>query len=152
MPYTFFYVSIIAIIILFFVISYFKPVGLNNIMIGITTIGYTMVYDIIFGDRFKLYYYISPSVSTFYIVLASVFLYPLLNMIYTLYLPGKIKNILIYTGAWIVLMILFEYISLLAHAIVFTGWKPVPWSFITYIVTYIWIVLLFGYLKAKVVE
>ena len=133
MEYIIFYFSIATVFVIFLISIYFKPLRLGNIIIGITSVAYSLVFDLTFGDRLKLYYYINPENSVLYILIAGLFLYPLINIIYTLFLPVKMKSILIYTGVWIILMLIFEYINLQSKTIVFTGWKPIPWSIVTYL-------------------
>jgi len=67
-----------------------------------------------------------------------------------MFLPKKHKNALVYTAGWIVALLLFEYASLLTKTIVFTGWKPFPWSIVTYIVAYAWIYFFYRFLANKI--
>ena len=134
-----FYISVTIVCIFFLVSIYFKPLHMRHIIIGIASIAYSLIFDVIFGAYLKLYFYINSSSSLLYIVLASIFLYALLNIVYTFFLPKKLKGILVYTGIWITAMLIFEMLSLLSKTIVFTGWKPIPWSFLTYIITYVWV-------------
>lgn len=150
MEYTVFYVSIAVIWVIFLILIYFKPIRLSNIIIGITSIAYSLIYEIILGEYLKLYYYINPKNSILYIVISSIFLYAILNIVYTLFLPKKIINILIYTSLWIVMMLLFENATLLSKTIVFTGWKLVPWSITTYLFTYTWVFFFYTYLSKRV--
>ncbi|HAA43571.1 MAG TPA: hypothetical protein DCE02_06180 [Ruminiclostridium sp.] len=76
-------------------------------------------------------------------------LYPALNVIYVLFLPKEIKKAFVYTVFWMATMIIFEYVSLLTKTIVFTGWKPMPWSLITYIGTYLWVYTLYKFMERK---
>ncbi|MCX7921700.1 MAG: hypothetical protein N3B21_06765 [Clostridia bacterium] len=152
MEYTAFFVSIAVVWVLFFISIYLRPLRLSNIIIGVTTVGYSLIFDIILGDTLKLYYYINPQVSTIYIVLSAVILYPLTNIVYTLFLPTGRRAVLAYTALWIAGMLIFEYITLLTRTIVFTGWRPVPWSFVTYVITYIWIYFFYRYLEGKVTK
>lgn len=115
---------------------------MNHLVIGIASIAYSLAYDIFFGSILRLYYYIDPAVSIQYTLIGGIFLYPVLNMIYTLSLPTGLRKLFIYTMAWIALMVGFEYASLAFKTIVFTGWRIFPWSYITYIVTYTWIYFL----------
>lgn len=145
----FLYVSIIAVWILLAISLYFKPLKPNSIIIGIATTAYALVYDITLGHHFGLYYYIDPQGSVSYMVLAGMFLYPVLNIIYTLFLPDKRNDVLIYTGIWIIAMLVFEYASILTKTIVFTGWQPIPWSFVSYIVTYTLVYLFYRNLEKR---
>lgn len=152
MEYGFFYGSIIILWIIFIICMHFKPVTLANIIIGITTIAYSLLYEILLGEYFDLYYYIRENQSILYILLAGIFVYPILNIIYTLFLPKKIKPILIYTGLWIIAMLIFEYLSLLTKTVVFTGWKIFPWSPLTYVLTYLWVYLFYRYLEKRITD
>jgi len=118
-------------------------------IVGIMTVAYSMVYETVLGGYFRLYYYLNPQDSLIYIVLSAILLYPALNIIYTMFLPKKKKAVLGYSVAWIAAMLIFEYFSVKLQTIVFTGWKPVPWSLVTYIVTYLWIYLIYQYLSKK---
>jgi hypothetical protein len=137
-----------AIIILTFLLL-IKKLNLASIIIGFTTIGYSLTNDILFGDRLKLFYYISPDKSTFYMVLSAILLYPMLNIIYLMFLPRNIKPHLLYTSIWIAAMLVFEYASLKTKTIVFTGWQPIPWSIVVYIVTYLWINIYYSILTKR---
>lgn len=150
MEYSFFYGFIAILWLIFSICIYFKPVKLANIIIGITTIAYSILYEMLLGEYFSLYYYIQPEKSILYIILAGVLIYPILNIIYTLFLPKKIKPVLIYTGLWIIVILIFEYATLFTKTIVFTGWIIFPWSIITYIITYLWIYLFYRYLNEKI--
>ncbi|PRX33581.1 hypothetical protein BX659_103108 [Orenia metallireducens] len=152
MEYGFFYGSIIILWIIFIICMRFKPVTLANIIIGITTIAYSLLYEILLGEYFDLYYYIKNNQSILYILLAGIFVYPILNIIYTLFLPKKIKPILIYTGLWIIAMLIFEYLSLLTKTVVFTGWRMFPWSPLTYVLTYLWVYLFYRYLEKRITD
>jgi hypothetical protein len=126
-----------------------RKLRLSNIIIGITTIGYSLTNDILFGDYFKLFYYISPQESTIYMILAAVFIYPLLNILYTMFLPKNRNYGFVYTLGWILGMLIFEYFTVAVNTIVFTGWKPIPWSIVLYIVAYLWIYNFYKYLVNK---
>ncbi len=149
MAYIFFYSSIVVVYVLFFICCIFKKPLLSNIIIGLTTIGYSLINDILLGDQLKLFHYINPEISTLYMVISAALIYPLLNITYTLFLPTKGKKVLIYTSLWIAAMLLFEYLSIIAKTIVFTGWQPVPWSFVLYVVTYVWIYFFYKLLIKK---
>lgn len=149
MAYLFFYISIITIDILFLIIIKIKNFNLAYLTIGFTTIGISLINDIIFGDQLHLYFYIRPGISTLYMVLAAVFLYPILNIIYLIFLPERMKLILYYSAIWILAMLIFEFSSVKAKTIVFTGWKPLPWSIVVYVFTYCWINFYYRALKNK---
>ncbi|MFZ5989823.1 MAG: hypothetical protein ACOYWZ_22230 [Bacillota bacterium] len=152
MEYLFFYFSIAVVLIILIISTYFRPLDFRSFVIGIATIAYTLVYETVLGGYFGLYYYLNPRDSIIYIVLAGVLLYPALNIIYTLFLPRNGKAALGYTAVWIAAMLIFEYLSIVSGTIVFTGWRPVPWSVITYLVTYLWVYFLYKYLSSRRVE
>lgn len=147
MEYIFYYISAGVVLAAFIVSVYLKSLGFSNIVIGITTVGYTLVYEIILGDQMGLYYYLDPKVSTLYMVLSALLVYPLLNIVYTLFLPRKTRDVLAYTAAWIIAMLVFEFASVAAGTIVFTGWRPFPWSIVTYLFTYTWIYFFYRYME-----
>ncbi|MCX7749615.1 MAG: hypothetical protein N2645_22390 [Clostridia bacterium] len=149
MEYTFFYLSLAVVWVAFAVCIRYKPLELRHIIIGITSVGYSLVYDSLFGNQLGLYYYISPKWSTLFMVLSALFLYSVINMLYALFIPKNGKTLITYTTLWILGMLVFEYASVVTGTIVFTGWEPVPWSFITYIATYTWIYLFYRYLSYK---
>ena len=149
MEFKFFYFSIASVILIFAVCIYFKPLRLSHVIIGMASVAYSILFDIILGQQFGLYYYISSQYSILCIVISGVFIYPLLNVIYTLFLPENRKTVFIYTGFWIAAMLLFEYLSLLFKTIVLTGWRVVPWSFVAYGVTYTWIFFFYRYVTAR---
>lgn len=147
MAYIFFYIYLIFIGIVLFICNYYRPLKLRHIIIGITSAAYSVAFDMIFGDWLGLYYYLDLRNSTFYMVLSGIFIYPVLNMLYTLFLPTNRAHFLTYTGMWIVGMIVFEYLSIVQKIIVFTGWKPIPLSLGVYAFTYLWVNLLYNFLK-----
>lgn len=150
MAYTYFYIYLILICVSLFICNYFKPLNIRHIIIGITTIAYSIIFETLFSNRLGLYYYLDIINSTFYIVLSGIFIYPPLNMIYALFLPENRKDIFAYTGIWIAAMLIFEYISIKQGIVVLTGWKSIPWSPLTYIVTYLWIYYFYSYLDKRI--
>jgi hypothetical protein len=152
LKYFLFYGSIIAILLILFAVNRIKKLSINDFLIGLTTAAFSLAFDVTLGGYFKLYYYISTDTSLLYIVLAALFLYPPLNMIYTLFLPRDKNRVMLYTGLWMVAMLVFELISVLTHTIVFTGWKPFPWSILTYIITYFWVISLYRYLNSRCIK
>jgi hypothetical protein len=128
----------------------FKPARISHLIIGIATIAYSLTYDVIFGNQLGLYFYLDRGNSTFYMVLSGTLIYPFLNILYVLFLPDKRKYILPYTGAYIIAMLLFEYLTVIQRIIIMTGWKPIPWSIVTYVFTYLWINLLYRYIEKKI--
>lgn len=149
MQFVFFYLSIAAILIVLGIVSFYKPLDFRCFVIAITTTACSLVYETILGEYYGLYYYINEKDSIIYIVLSGILLYPALNVIYVLFLPKEIKKAFVYTVFWMATMIIFEYVSLLTKTIVFTGWKPMPWSLITYIGTYLWVYTLYKFMERK---
>jgi hypothetical protein len=111
--------------------------------------GYSLLYETVFGELMKLYHYITPEKSLKYIILSALLIYPIIEVIYTLFLPEKPKAALIYTTAWTVFMLAFEVASFYTGTVVLTGWRVIPWSIVTYAVTFGWINLLFRYMKKR---
>ena len=149
MAYLFFYTSTVAALILFLIICTLRELRLENIIIGLTTVGYSLVHDVLLGDHFKLFYYIAPASSTLFMIISAGLLYPFLNMTYTMFLPGRFKHAMIYTACWILAMLMFEHASILTKTVVFTGWVPIPWSLVIYLFTYAWIYLFYRFLLKK---
>ncbi len=134
--YTFFYTIIVVILIILIISLYLHRKQLEAaILTGVIYIGYTMLFDVFFGETLKLYHYINPELSSLYILISAVFLYPPTIIIFLLFLPKKNVNIVLYTVSWIAVLLLFEKISFMTHTVVLTGWKYFPWSPFTYIVT-----------------
>lgn len=149
MEYLFFYSSLIGALIALIIVARYKPLDFRSYIIGVTTIAYSLIFDIVFGSHLGLYYYLNPEDSTIYIVMSAILLYPALNIIYTHFLPREVKSALGYTTVWIVAMLIFEYLSIVLNTIVFTGWRPIPWSLVTYFATYLWVYLLYRYLSSR---
>lgn len=126
-----------------------RPFKVRHLLVWITYSLYSLVYEITFGEVLNLYYYISPEESIVYILLGSLFLYPVKMVLYVLFLPQK--KVLWYTAGWIILVQILELISLYTKTIVLTGWKVVPWSPITYLITYLLVFLADGYFH-KVIQ
>ena len=143
----FFYTSVVITWIVFAICVYFKLLKLENIIIGIASIAFSLIVDITLGDYFGLYYYINPQVSTIYMVGSAIFIYLLINIIYTLFLPESLNRLFVYTAIWIGAMLVFEYLSVYFKTIIFTGWRPFPWSLILYIATFLWINIFFKYIR-----
>lgn len=146
MAITFFYGSIAAVWIVFLLCALKKPMTFKNIMVAIAAMGYSLLFETTFGEYAGLYHYINQSNSLFYIIVSSVLLYPVIEVIYTIFLPGKAYPAIIYTIIWIMLMLAFELLSLYTRTVVLTGWSVIPWSIVTYIFTFCWINLLYRYL------
>lgn len=145
MSYWFFFISLIIIWIIFITVIYFRRPKTGHLAVAILTIIYSLAFDIIFGEQLKLYHYISKQESSLYLLLSGIFLYPLLHIIYLVFLPAK-KQIPVYTMLWIAAMLFFEYLSIKTGTIVLTGWRVFPWSIITYVITYLLIITLNSYL------
>lgn len=149
MQYIFFYASIAAVWVLLLAGSRFRPLRPRHILVGAASACYSFLFDCFFGEYLKLYYYISPGRSFGYILLSALLLYPEIDMLYLLFLPGKIKAVPVYTALWIAALVLFELGSLSAHTVVFTGWRLFPWSILTYIFSFLWLNCLYRYLENK---
>ena len=143
MSYIFFYSSALVIWIVFAIVSRLVPLDIRSLIVGIGTAAYSVIFDTVWGEINGLYYYVSPRESLTYIILAAVLIYPFVNILYTLFLPNNVRSQLYYSLLWIGAMLLFEYISIKTGTIVFTGWRPIPWSIVTYIITYTWIYFLY---------
>lgn len=146
---TFFYASIAIIWIIFFICIAKRPVGFKHLIIAFTAIGYSLLYETALGEYLGLYYYINPQKSLFYIIVSAILIYPVIEVIYTLFLPARLYPAIIYTGAWILLMLAFELLSLYTGTVVLTGWRVIPWSIVTYIFTFGWINLLLRSMKKR---
>ena len=143
----FFYASALVLWLLLAGCARYKTIRPAHILIALVTAAVSLVYDTLLGQHAGLYHYISPQASIYYMVLGGAFVYPPVNVIYTLFLPQDKRSAIMYSILWIGVMLVFEYGSVLAGTIVFTGWNPFPWSPVTYIVTYLWINLLYRYLR-----
>jgi len=131
----FFYGLIVATMAIFVIVSGKKQFNMRHVFLMISYSLYNLVFELIFGEILDMYYYIDKAHSLIYIIIASVFLYPLLAVLYIFFLPGKAKNIW-YTAGSIILMLILELVSLQAGTIVLTGWRVIPWSVVTYIVSF----------------
>lgn len=149
MAYAYFYGYMVLIWVVLLISIRYRQLNSKHVYVGIATIAYSLTYEIILGDWLGLYHYLDKTNSPLYIVLAGILIYPLLNILYVLFLPINTKNLLPYTGAWITVMLLFEYITVIQKIIVMTGWKPIPWSIATYVFTYLWINMLYRYLENR---
>lgn len=149
MAVVFFYGSIAAVWIVFLILAVKKPLTLKHVMVAITAMGYSLLFETSLGEYLGLYYYINPEHSLFYIILSAVLLYPIIEVVYTMFLPDRAYPAILYTTVWIALMLIFELISIYTKTVVFTGWRLIPWSIITYLVTFGWINLLFRNLKER---
>jgi len=148
MKYILFYAIVAVILAAFIAVLIFKRPDLRHYVIVVSSIAYAFAFDVIFGLWAKLYYYLDYSNNALYIALSAIFLYTALNMVYVIFLPKK--KVALYTIVWIAAMLAFEYFTVITEIIVFTGWKPIPWSPLTYIVTYIWIYYFYRYLSRRI--
>lgn len=149
MSVTFFWGSVAAIWAALLLTAARRPLTFKQVVIAITAIGYSLLYEIVFGELMGLYHYITPEKSLTYIILSALLIYPIIEVIYTLFLPEKLKHVLIYTAAWTAFMLVFEVASFYAGTVVLTGWRVIPWSIVTYAVTFGWINMLFRYMKKR---
>ena len=131
-----FFGDLIGIMIL---VNQRHKLSLRHWLIGISSIAYSLIYESFFGEYLNLYHYIDTEHSVLYIIISGILIYPPMNILYTVFLPTVRYRILVYTGGWVVGVLFFEYLSIMTKTVVFTGWQPIPWSIITYIVTCIWI-------------
>ncbi|GEM_PF-374935 len=149
MAYTYFYGYVVLIWVALLISIRFRPMNINHFIIGSVTVAYSLTYETILGNWLGLYHYLDKINTSLYIVLAGIFVYPLLNILYVLFLPKNRKIFLPYTLVWITAMLLFEYITIRQKIIILTGWKPIPWSIATYAFTYLWINLLYMYFEKR---
>lgn len=149
MAHTAFNIIAAFILLLFIIAACFKKITPAAVITDLIYVGYSLVFEIILGDRLGLYYYISPAESTLYMILSVILIYIPINLIYLAFLPEKPGGIVVYTVFWIVGMLLFEYVSLVTDIVVFTGWRILPWSILTYIATYLLLNLLYRYLDRR---
>lgn len=137
----FFYGIIIISWIVFLLVIRERRLKMRYLFLWAAYSLFSLTYEVLFGEILNLYYYISPEKSLLYILLASYFLYPLIAVVYAIYLP-EIKRSLLYTCGWIVFVLLLELGSIYTKTIVLTGWRIIPWSIITYVLTF-WLIKLF---------
>ncbi|MGE5677255.1 MAG: hypothetical protein ACM3ZR_04275 [Pseudomonadota bacterium] len=145
----FFYVSIAAAWAALLALSIKRPPSLRHLLVAIAAIGYSLLFETSLGEYAGLYYYIDKENSLFFIILAAVLLYPVIDVVYTFFLPERAYPAIIYTTAWTACLLVFEFASFYTRTVVLTGWKVFPWSIITYIITFAWINLLFRSLKRR---
>lgn len=131
----FFYGSITVLLAVFFTCVRRKRLGIRHMIIMMGYSLYNLIFELVFGEIFDLYYYMEKACSLVYIIVASVFLYPLIAVLYVLYLPTG-TGIFSYTLYFITGVLLLELIALYTRTIVFTGWKVIPWSVVTYIISF----------------
>jgi len=130
----FFYGSILVIWIVLLIVVGKRTFKVRHLFVWISYSLYSLVYEFFFGSVLKLYHYITPDKSILYTLVGSLFLYPVIMVIYVLFLPSK--KVLWYTAGWIVFVQILELISLWTKTVVLTGWKVIPWSPLTYIITF----------------
>lgn len=145
----FFWSSIAVIWAVLLLAAAKRPLTFKQVVIAIAAIGYSLLYETVLGELMGLYHYIIPEKSLKYIIISALLIYPIIEVIYSLFLPEKPRHALIYTTAWIAFMLAFEAASLYTGTVVLTGWKVIPWSIVTYAITFGWINLLFRYMKKR---
>lgn len=131
----FFCISLVVIIIIFLFVIRKNHLKLKDFNIWLLSIAYSLVYESFFGSYLHLYHYINIHDSLLYIIVSGVIIYPLLNIIYIRFLPAH--NRILYTVVWIIGMQVFELVTIAFKTLVLTGWHIVPYSIITYVVTYL---------------
>lgn len=149
MAHTAFNIIAALTLLILIITACFKRITSAAVVTALVYVGYSLVFEIILGDRAGLYYYINPSESTLYMILSVILIYIPLNLVYFAFLPEKSGSIVIYTIFWIAGMLLFEYVSLAADIVIFTGWRMFPWSVLTYVATYLMLNLLYRYLDRR---
>lgn len=152
MAYAFYFGSTIGIWVIFYLCTKKKPLRLKDIVTGIASVAFSMTFETLFGVYGGLYYYIEPEHALLYLTASSVVLYPLLNMLYVLFLPQKSKPAILYTIFWIAAMLAFEWVSIVTRTIILTGWRIFPYSYLTYIATYAWLFAFYRYLDKRIRE
>lgn len=130
----FFYGSIGVLLVIFLAALGKKQFSMRHFILMMGYSLYNLIFELIFGEILDLYYYIDKEVSLIYIILAAIFLYPLIAVLYILFLPAGKKK-LWYTTCFITGVFILELISLRTGTILLTGWKVIPWSIVTYIVS-----------------
>jgi hypothetical protein len=150
MSYALVFISIAVIWLFLFFIAGRKNIGVPHMITAILSAVFSLSFDSILGEHFGLYHYINSNVSIPYMVISGILIYPPLNLFYLLFLPeGGYGRILPYVTVWIVVMLIYEAVSIATGTVVFTGWRPIPWSIVTYITAYAWMTLLFLYLEKR---
>lgn len=144
----FYYGSIlITWIVLFFALKK-RTFKLRHLFLWITYSLYSLTYEMLFGVILHLYYYITPETSAAYIIVASLLLYPVMIILYSLFLPRK--KVLWYTMGWILLFQMLELLSIYTRTVVLIGWEIIPWSPVTYLLTYLFVYWFDGILQKKI--
>jgi len=135
----FFFLSLATVLVTFFISTRIRPLKLHHFIVGLISAAFSVIFDTFFGKYLGLYYYVSKESSIVYMVIAGIFIYPVINMLYVMFLPDNRNSALVYTIMLFVGMLIFEYLSIITRTLVFTGWKPIPWSIITYAFTFTWV-------------
>lgn len=146
---SFFYCSTLILWVVLITVARTRPLKLYHLFLWLIYSLYSLCFEAFFGEVLKLYYYIAPNESILYILLGSLFLYPLTAVLYVLLYPKKM--VLWYTVGWIALLQGLEIASIYTRTIVLTGWRIIPWSPLVYLLTFLFICLLNKALK-KVVK
>lgn len=144
----FYYGVLLVVWIVFLFAIRVRPLKLRHLFLWISYSLYTLSLEIILGIFLHLYYYSSQEESLFYVLISSLLLYPVMVVLYSLYLPPK--KVLWYTVGWILVLQVLEVITINTGTIVLTGWKIIPWSPVTYSITYLFVYLLDGFLKKNI--
>jgi len=131
----FFYCLIALLLAVFFTTLCKKQLRTRHIFLMISYSLYNLLFELICGEIIDLYYYIEKSDSLVYIIIADVFLYPLIAVLYVFLLPEG-KKVFWFTSGAIIFLLILEIASLYTGTIVLTGWKVIPWSIVTYIVSF----------------
>ncbi|WP_237266829.1 hypothetical protein [Thermoclostridium stercorarium] len=130
----FFYASIVALLVIFFITVMKKKFTVRHMVLMLGYGLYNLIFELIFGEILGLYYYIEKGHSLVYTIIASLFLYPVIAILYVFYLPERKK--VVYTAGFTVAALIMEIFSLYSQTIVLTGWRILPWSVISYMVSF----------------
>lgn len=143
-----FYGSIFVFLIAFLLVIGKKQFKLNHLFLMISYSLYNLIFETVFGEVLGLYYYIDKKYSLIYIILAAVFVYPVIAALYVFFLTKGTK-VLWYTLTWVIFLLFIETITLYTKTIILTGWRVIPWSVLTYMVSF-WLIYLFNYYIKRV--
>lgn len=149
MKYAIVYLSIALTWIILVISAGKKGRKTGYVIIGLVSAVYSLSFDTFFGEYTGLYHYLNTEISPVYIIITGILLYPVLNVIYSVFIPHKTSKLIVYTLLWITAMILFEQLTLITDTVVLTGWEPLPWSIVVYIATYALILTVYGVLSKK---
>lgn len=150
----FFILSSMIILLLFFPIrKYFHPVIVLIIWIG--NIAYVSTIDyFLLATPFKLYIFGDNSTYELSGALFHLFMYPCASLIF-LYGYDKWqlnrRKTFWYILFWTVFSLFFEWLSVKNGALTYTGWK-LSYSIPTYPITAVLLIILFRYIKKKLLD